>query len=75
MADACVFLMNLPDEKYQTLLGSDAAKTGVFMPPVVNIGTGMDVTIKELAVTVKSVVGYTGEIVFDPTKPDGTPGN
>jgi GDP-L-fucose synthase len=73
MADACVFLMNLPDEKYQTLLGSDEAKTGVFMPPVVNIGTGTDVTIKELAEIIKSVVGYTGEIVFDPSKPDGTP--
>lgn len=73
MADACVFLMNLPDEKYQILLGSDEAKTGVFMPPVVNIGTGMDVSIRELAETIKSVVGYNGEIVFDSTKPDGTP--
>jgi GDP-L-fucose synthase len=72
MADACVFLMNLPDEKYQTLLGSDEAKTGIFMPPVVNIGIGEDVTIKELAETIRSVVGYAGEIVFDSTKPDGT---
>lgn len=73
MADACVFLMNLPDEKYQTLLGSDEAKTGIFMPPVVNIGTGTDITIKELAETIKRVVGYVGDIVFDMTKPDGTP--
>ncbi len=73
MADACVFLMNLPDEKYQTLLGSDEAKTGRFEPPVVNIGVGADNTIKELAETVKSVVGYAGKIEFDPTKPDGTP--
>lgn len=39
----------------------------------INIGTGTDVTIKELAETVKDVVGFRGEIVFDPTKPDGTP--
>jgi len=73
MADACVFLMNLPDGQYQTLLGSDEARTGKFEPPLVNIGTGMDVTIKELAETIRSVVGYSGEIVFDPAKPDGTP--
>lgn len=72
MADACVFLMNLQDEKYESLLGSDEAKTGKFEPPLVNIGVGEDVTIKELAETVKQVVGYEGEIVFDTTKPDGT---
>lgn len=39
----------------------------------VNIGTGVDVTIKELAITLKEVVGYEGELVFDTSKPDGTP--
>ena len=73
MADACVFLMNLPDEQFNTLLGSDEAKTGVFMPPVVNIGVGEDLTIRELAEQVRDVVGYQGAIAFDPTKPDGTP--
>jgi GDP-L-fucose synthase len=73
MADACVFLMNLPDEKYQTLLGSDEAQTGRFEPPLVNIGVGEDVTIKELAEMVRGVVGYAGTIEFDNTKPDGTP--
>ncbi|MBA3032748.1 MAG: GDP-L-fucose synthase [Gammaproteobacteria bacterium] len=73
MADACVFLMNLPDENYQTLLGSDEARTGIFMPPVVNIGVGEDLTIKELAETVRKVVGYAGTIEFDPTQPDGSP--
>ncbi|MDQ5941755.1 MAG: GDP-L-fucose synthase [Pseudomonadota bacterium] len=73
MADACVFLMNLPDDKYVSLLGSDEAKTGKFEPPLVNIGVGTDVTIRELAETVKEVTGYAGEIVFDATKPDGTP--
>ena len=43
------------------------------MPPLVNIGVGHDLTIKELAETVKTTIGYYGEIVFDTTKPDGTP--
>lgn len=41
--------------------------------PLVNIGTGTDVTIKELAETVTRVLGFTGEVVFDASKPDGTP--
>ena len=41
--------------------------------PLVNIGTGQDVTIRELAETVMDVVGFQGDIVFDATKPDGTP--
>ncbi|HQY10372.1 MAG TPA: GDP-L-fucose synthase, partial [Burkholderiaceae bacterium] len=41
--------------------------------PLVNIGTGEDVTIRELAQTVMDVVGFTGDIVFDASKPDGTP--
>jgi GDP-L-fucose synthase len=73
MADACIHLMNLPEAAFNTLLGSDEAATGTFMPPVVNIGVGEDLSIKELAETVKSVVGYTGSIEFDSTKPDGTP--
>ncbi|MFA5240835.1 MAG: GDP-L-fucose synthase [Sulfuricella sp.] len=73
MADACVYLMGLPDEKFSTLLGSDEAATGIFMPPLVNIGVGHDLTIHELAKTIKNVVGFDGEIVFDSTKPDGTP--
>jgi len=42
-------------------------------PSQVNVGTGSDVTIRELASLVASAVGYTGEIAWDPTKPDGTP--
>ncbi len=41
--------------------------------PLVNIGTGTDVTIRELAQTVMDVVGFQGRIVFDRSKPDGTP--
>ena len=40
---------------------------------IVNVGTGVDVTIRELAETIARVTGYRGEIVFDPSKPDGTP--
>lgn len=73
LADACIFLMNLSDEKYENLLGSDESKTEKFDPPLVNIGVGEDVTIRELAEGVKQVVGFEGAIVFDTTKPDGTP--
>jgi GDP-L-fucose synthase len=41
--------------------------------PIVNIGWGEDVTIRELAEHVVSAVGYSGRLIFDPTKPDGTP--
>ncbi|MEW6065204.1 MAG: GDP-L-fucose synthase [Bacillota bacterium] len=40
---------------------------------IINVGTGQDLTIKELAQLVKDIVGYRGNIVFDPAKPDGTP--
>lgn len=73
MAEACVFLVNLPDEQYKSPLGSDQAKTGRFEPPLVNIGTGTDVTIRELAEAIVNLVGYEGKILFDPSKPDGTP--
>ncbi len=42
-------------------------------PGLVNIGVGEDITIKDLALLVKKIVGYTGELKFDTTKPDGTP--
>jgi GDP-L-fucose synthase len=41
--------------------------------PIVNIGWGEDVTIRELAELIVSVIGYTGQLIFDTTKPDGTP--
>jgi len=73
MAAACAHLMNLPDERYTALLGSDESVTGRFEPPLVNIGVGHDVTIAELAALVAQVVGYSGQIVYDSSKPDGTP--
>jgi GDP-L-fucose synthase len=73
MADACVFLMSLPDERYTALLGSDEGVSGRFEPPLVNIGVGTDVTIAELAAQVAQVVGFAGRIVYDASQPDGTP--
>ena len=73
MADACVFLMDLPEDRYGALLGSDESVSGRFEPPLVNIGVGEDVTIAELAATVAQVVGFEGKIVYDTSKPDGTP--
>ena len=73
MADACVFLMNLPADRYQALLGSDESVSGRFEPPLVNIGVGEDVTIAELAALVARVVGFEGRIDYDRSQPDGTP--
>lgn len=42
-------------------------------PGLVNIGTGSDITIKDLALLIKRIVGFEGELVFDASKPDGTP--
>ena len=64
LAEACVFLMNLDDARYSSLL------EGV---PLINIGTGTDVTIRELAEQVCAVLGFKGELRFDTTRPDGTP--
>jgi GDP-L-fucose synthase len=70
MAEACVRLMELPDQEYDRLLGFNPASP---QPPLVNIGWGEDYTIRELATRVRRVVGYRGEIAWDPGKPDGTP--
>ena len=65
--------------KREFLNADDLADAAVFLMnnyndgSIVNVGTGEDVTIKELAETVKAIVGYEGEIVWDSTKPDGTP--
>jgi GDP-L-fucose synthase len=67
MADACVFLLNLPADNFQALT-SHAEQA-----PLVNVGSGSDMSIGELAQTVSRVLGFTGEIEFDTSKPDGTP--
>lgn len=66
MADACLYLMNLSERQVAGLFAQDR-------PPLVNIGCGADLTIRELAELVKRVVGFDGELVFDTSKPDGAP--
>ena len=66
LAKACIFLMNLDDARYNSLLNETD-------PPLINVGTGEDVTVRELAKIVARVIGFKGDIVFDTTKPDGTP--
>ncbi len=73
MAAACVFLMNLPDARFDPLLGNENVDSDSFDPPVINVGVGHDISIRELAQTVARVVGYRGDIVYDTSKPDGTP--
>lgn len=66
LAEGAIFLLELGDPGYGSLLNTDG-------PPLVNIGTGEDVAIRELAEIVCRVVGFRGEMVFDAAKPDGTP--
>jgi GDP-L-fucose synthase len=65
MASASIYVMNLDKDKY------DQHTTP--MQSHINVGYGSDITIAELAQTVGKVIGYTGEIVFDTSKPDGAP--
>ncbi|MFH2135411.1 MAG: GDP-L-fucose synthase [Pseudomonadota bacterium] len=65
MADACLFLLEQPEGKLQSLFNDDT-------PPLVNVGCGEDLSIKELAELVKITVGFNGDLTFDVSKPDGT---
>lgn len=65
MASACVHIMNLPVETYN-------AHTKPMMSHI-NIGTGVDCSINELALSIAEVTGYKGNVAFDTSKPDGTP--
>jgi len=67
LAAACVFLMNLDDPRYDALLNDPVA------PALINVGSGQEISIRDLALLVQDVVGFTGGIVFDADKPDGTP--
>jgi GDP-L-fucose synthase len=65
MAAASLHVLNLSKSAYQTVTEP--------MLSHINVGTGVDVTIKELAETIQKVIGFNGEIVWDSSKPDGTP--
>jgi GDP-L-fucose synthase len=67
MADACLFLMNLSEEDFSSFITHHSS------PPLINIGCGEDMTIKELADLVAQTVGFQGALKFDTSRPDGTP--
>ena len=66
MAQACVHVMNLPTHQFSQYITDP-------MCSHINVGTGKDVTIKEVAELMARIVGFKGNLVFDRTKPDGTP--
>jgi GDP-L-fucose synthase len=66
LAEACIFLMNLGNSTFDSLLSQDR-------PPLINIGKGEDVTIRELAELICKILEFDGELIFDTSKPDGTP--
>jgi len=67
VAGACLFLLNLADEQFVSVANSQHE------PPLVNVGWGEDVSIRELAAMIANVVGFKGTIAFDTSKPDGAP--
>lgn len=66
LADACRHIINLDDHVYHTLISDKKA-------PLINVGCGKDNSIKEMALMIKKTIKFNGEIIFDTTKPDGTP--
>jgi GDP-L-fucose synthase len=66
LANACLHLLNLPENRLKSLFNE-------MMAPVVNIGTGKEFTIVELANIIQRIVGFEGRLIFDMSKPDGTP--
>jgi GDP-L-fucose synthase len=69
MAEACLYVINLPEAQFKPMLAADRNDG---LPPLLNLGSNADLTIAELANLVKEVVGFSGDIVFDTTKLDGT---
>ncbi len=70
MAEAIVFLMQLPEADFAAVLGLERGNAGF---PLINVGYGTDITIAELATAVAAAVGFKGRLRFDPTARDGTP--
>jgi GDP-L-fucose synthase len=64
LADATVKIMNLSKSKYNKVAGEKF--------PFINVGSGSDVSIKDLAKLISKIVGYKGKMIFDKSKPDGT---
>jgi GDP-L-fucose synthase len=66
MADACVYIMERVD--FGDLKGSGPDVRNCH----INIGTGKEISIRDLAFLIRETIGFSGDIVFDPSKPDGT---
>jgi len=78
LADACVYLMNLPDEQFDKCVLSECRNdlsdaASKYAMPLINIGCTKDQPIRDLAQVVADIVGFSGDIIWDTTKPDGTP--
>lgn len=73
LAEACLFLMNLSDEIFDDLISPGPHSPAPGPPALINIGSGEEVSIRELALLVKRIIGFEGEMIFDTSKPDGTP--
>ena len=65
LAEACMFLMNVDDTLFDKTMNSEYSH--------INVGSGIEMKISDLANLVKQIIGYKGEIKFDSTKPDGAP--
>lgn len=65
MAEACLYIHNLAQNAFIDAQGNRLAH--------INIGSGNDISIFNLAKTIQSIIGYNGNIIFDKSKPDGTP--
>jgi len=65
MADACIHIMSFADDTYNSYTKPALSH--------INIGSGIDLSIRELAETIKEVVGYKGNLLFDKSKPNGSP--
>lgn len=66
LGQACLFLLDLPERKLDSLFCDER-------PPLINVGTGMELQIRDLVIKVADIVGYEGEISWDHSLPDGTP--
>ncbi|MFT5895065.1 MAG: GDP-L-fucose synthase, partial [bacterium] len=64
MASACIHVLNIPRSEYQSAVPDRCSH--------LNVGTGVDCSIRELAETIASIVGFNGKLRFDTAKPDGT---
>jgi GDP-L-fucose synthase len=67
LAEACLFLMNLPEDVYSSLLTLHSS------PALINIGSGEELCIRDLARLIRDVVGFKGGLAFDAARPDGAP--